>query len=160
MAYAQFRGRDRHQQNIGVSDQILRKRDIFPVIASSLDCAIGSSGTMVSTAGTGWKSTAGTNGTASTFYFAGTVELALGSAGTVKTDSTYGTAREIYFCNTAGTTKAVPTGITPFGHYYISTRGYSSTSFTFGTSPTGTAGTQVNCTGTSGTHMLWVKWEP
>jgi hypothetical protein len=91
------------------------------------------------------------------FASAGTCELAIGSAGTVGYANTLGTAREIYFCNTAGTSKAMPTGMTAFVHYYVSTRGYSSTSFTFCTSPTGTAGTQQNLTGTTGTHSLWIK---
>jgi hypothetical protein len=83
----------------------------------------------------------------------------LGSAGTVSFPDghTMGTARELYFCNTAGTTKALPLGVTAFTHYYVSTRGYSSTSFTVGTSPTGTAGTQINFTGTAGTHSVWMS---
>jgi hypothetical protein len=119
-------------------------------------------------------STAGTTGvagtqciwfSAGTFYYAGTVVMQLGSAGTVKLDEagfdcTFGTGREVYFCNTAGTTKAIPNGPFPFTHYWINTRGYSSTSFTYGTSPVGTAGTQINHAGTAGTHMFWVKWLP
>lgn len=101
--------------------------------------------------------TAGTLWSGGGFQSAGTAEMTIGSAGTVSWNNTLGTAREIYFCNTAGTTKAMPTGVTPFKHYYTHTRGYSSTSFTFGTSPTGTAGTQINLTGTSGTHTLWIK---
>jgi hypothetical protein len=121
----------------------------------------GFSHTQSGTFGTTGAGTHSTGFTAGTFYFAGTVAMALGSAGTVTPDAgTYGTGREIYFCSTAGTSKAMPTGPVAFMHYFISTRGYSSTSFTFGTSPTGTAGTQINFTGTAGTHMMWVKWLP
>lgn len=107
--------------------------------------------------------TAGTGGTASTawsggiFSSAGTAEMTIGSAGTVSWANTLGRGQELYFCSTAGTTKAMPTGVTAFAHYYAHTRGSSATSFTFGTSPTGTAGTQINLTGTTGTHSLWIR---
>lgn len=103
---------------------------------------------------------------AGTFYSAGTFVMALGSAGTVKCtggagSNTFGTGREIYFCSTGGTgSRLLPNGPSAFIHYFINTRGYSATSFTFGTSPVGTGGTQINCAGTVGTHRLWVKWLP
>lgn len=130
----------------------------------------GTSGTAGTTDESAWRKSAlvslsvpavpSVSGTATTgsYTFAGTCSMALGSQGTCGlTAHGLGTAREVYFCSTAGTTKALPTGPTAFQHYYVSTRGYTDDTFTVGTSATGTAGTQLNFTGTAGTHMLWSK---
>lgn len=142
--YSQFRGRDRFHGAIPVSDVMVRKKD-YVIGRSMPGLTITAPTVAIGTAATG------------NFTSAGTGVFELGSAGTITlTGHGLGTAKEVYFCNAgASTAKALPLGCTAFAHYYTHTRGYAADTFTVGTSPTGTAGTQCNFTGTSGTHTVW-----
>lgn len=116
-----------------------------PVGTTAGTLAIGSVGTISGTAAVG------------AYTLAGTCAMALGTPGTsTLVGHALGTAREVYFCGTYGTC-VLPTGVTAFTHYYVTTRGYTDDVFTIGTSNTGTAGTQLNFSGVAGTHMLWTK---
>ena len=144
--YSQFKGRTRFHGKIGVSDEVVRLKDyvcsLYPDVLVKSVVGVNSGGT----------------GATGNYSSAGTGAFTLGSAGTITlVGHALGTAHEVYFCNTAGTTKALPTGLVAFTHYYVSTRGYMDNSFTVGTSATGTAGTQINFTGTAGTHSIWKK---
>lgn len=145
MAFMTFRGKQRFSRNIGYSEEVVRLKDMV-ISKPPLQLLVPVVPTLSCTASTG------------DYTFAGTCAMALGSAGTsTLIGHGLGTGREIYFCSTAGTTQAIPLGPTAFTHYYVSTSGYSDDTFTVGTSASGTAGTQINFTGTAGTHMLWSK---